>query len=46
MAKPFDQKFHLIINLAVGEAFPGMEPEPEWQQSDFRIRDLVIETPV
>ena len=44
MAKPFDQRFHLIINLAVGGQFPGMEPKPDWQQSDFRIRDLVVET--
>jgi beta-glucanase (GH16 family) len=46
MARPFDQKFHLIINLAVGGAFCGMEPDPDWQQSDFRIHDLVVETPV
>ena len=44
MAKPFDQKFHLIINMAVGGAFCGMEPDPDWQQSDFRIRNLVVET--
>lgn len=46
MAKPFDQKFHLIINLAVGGAFVGMEPDPDWQESEFRIRNLVVETPV
>ena len=28
MAMRFDKKLHLIINLAVGGAFPGMEPEP------------------
>jgi|GEM_PF-6155313 len=44
MAKPFDQKFHLIINLAVGGGFVGMEPEPDWQESEFRIRDLEVET--
>ena len=44
MTKPFDQKFHLIINLAVGGGFCGMEPDPGWQQSDFRIRNLVVET--
>jgi len=44
MAKPFDQRFHLIINLAVGGAFCGMEPEPDWQHSDMRISHLVVET--
>lgn len=44
MAKPFDQRFHLIINLAVGGAFCGMEPEPDWQESELRIRNLVVET--
>jgi len=41
---PFDQDFHLIINLAVGGGFVGMEPDPGWQQSEMRIRDLVVET--
>lgn len=46
MAKPFDQKIHLIINLAVGGAFVGMEPDPDWQESEFRIPNLVVEIPV
>ena len=43
-AKPFDQDFHLIVNLAVGGGFVGMEPDLGWKQSEMRIRNLVVKT--
>ena len=45
MGKPFDQKFHLIVNMAVSGEFTGhMEPDPGWEQSSMHIRDFILET--
>lgn len=42
MGKPFDQEFHLIINMAVGGQFTGREPKSTWRESEFRVRDLEV----
>ena len=45
MGKPFDQKFHLTVNMAVSGEFTGhMEHDPGWEQSSMYIRDFILET--